>query len=212
MNAVDEFSRHLAQCPLIAILRGVKPEKVVEIADCLVRAGITIIEVPLNSPRPMTSIACLASQFADRAFIGAGTVRTVREVEEVADAGGRLVVSPHVDTQVIEATLKVGLVSAPGYFTPSEAFAALNVGAHILKLFPAEAASPLVLKAQRAVLPRQTPIVVVGGITPQSLLAWHEAGASGYGLGGGLYRAGQSVAETEKNAKAYYQAFRDLSS
>ena len=154
MSALADFQRHFAGCPLVAIIRGVTPGDVEAIGEALVEAGIRIIEVPLNSPDPFDSIARLAKRLGDRALVGAGTVLSVENVARVADAGGQIIVAPNTDTEVIRATVARGLVSSPGFFTPSEAFAALAAGAHALKLFPAEAASPDVVKAQRAVLPK----------------------------------------------------------
>lgn len=206
MNAIQAFHAFFAECPLIAILRGLEPEESEAIAEALYEVGIRIIEVPLNSPHPLDSIGRLAARFGDRALIGAGTVLRVSEVAEVAAAGGRIIVSPSTDTAVIAAAAQAGLVSAPGYFTPTEAFAALGAGAHVLKLFPAEAASPAVVKAQRAVLPRDVPLVVVGGITPDRMADYRAAGANGFGLGGALYRPGQAAAQVGAQARAFVDA------
>lgn len=203
MNPADELKRRLASCPLVAIIRGVTPAEAEAIGAAVYEAGIRIIEVPLNSPEPLKSIERLASAFAGRALIGAGTVLTPEDVDRVYDSGGRLIVSPNTHGPVIEAAARAGLVSLPGYFTPSEAFEALRAGAHGLKLFPAEAASPDVVKAQRAVLPRDVPLLVVGGVRPDSMRPWIEAGADGFGLGSGLYRPGQSAEETAEKARAY---------
>ena len=205
-GSLDAFTSHFAACPLIAIIRGVTPDAVEAIGDALVEAGIRIIEVPLNSPDPLASIERLARRLGDAALIGAGTVLTVDQVTQVADAGGRIIVSPCVNPTVIAATAAAGLVSAPGYFTPSEAFAALDAGAHALKLFPAEAASPAVVKAHRAVLPLEVPLVVVGGITPDAMAPYFAAGADGFGLGGALYRPGQTSAEVAAQARAFVAA------
>lgn len=205
-SSLAAFTTQFAACPLIAIIRGVTPGEVEAVGDALVEAGIRIIEVPLNSPDPLVSIERLAQRLGDVALIGAGTVLTVDQVTQVADAGGRIIVSPCVNPQVIAATAAAGLVSAPGYFTPSEAFVALDAGAHVLKLFPAEAASPTLVKAQRAVLPRDIPLVVVGGITPDAMSPYVAAGADGFGLGGALYRPGQSSAEVAVQARAFVAA------
>jgi 2-dehydro-3-deoxyphosphogalactonate aldolase len=206
MDALALFRGCFATCPLVAIIRGVTPDEAEPIGRALITSGIRIIEVPLNSPEPLESIRRLANAFGDRALIGAGTVLTVGQVSEVAEAGGRIIVSPSTDAAVIAASAKAGLVSSPGYFTPSEAFIALQAGADALKLFPAEAASPAVVKAQRAVLPREVPLIVVGGVTPESMAAWRAAGADGFGLGGGLYRPGQTADETAAKAHAYVAA------
>ena len=204
------FAAHFAACPLVAVLRGLTPPEAPAIADALVEAGITLIEVPLNSPDPFESIALLARSHGERAVIGAGTVLTVENVRRVADAGGTLVVSPNTDTDVIRATVSAGMISLPGYFTPSEGFAALAAGAHGLKLFPAEGASPAFLKAQRAVLPRATAVLAVGGITPESMAAWRAAGADGFGLGSNLYRAGKPAADVAADARRFVSAAKDL--
>lgn len=203
MNAIEEFNRHFAVCPLIAILRGVKPDEAEAIGTAIVDAGFRIIEVPLNSPDPLESIRRLSASLGGRALIGAGTVLAPEQVAEVKNAGGRLIVSPNTNVEVIEESVAAGLVSSPGFFTPSDAFDALAAGAHALKLFPAEAASPAMLKSQRAVLPAGIPVIVVGGIRPDSMRPWLDAGADGFGLGGGLYIAGQSPAGTGEKARAY---------
>jgi 2-dehydro-3-deoxyphosphogalactonate aldolase len=159
--------------------------------------------VPLNSPQPFASIERLASKYGDRALIGGGTVLRSSEVGEVRDAGGRLIVSPNTDAAVIAETARCGLVSCPGYFTPSESFVAIAAGATGLKLFPAEAASPAILRAQRAVLPKDLPVMVVGGVQPANMQPWRAAGADGFGLGSGLYKPGQSAAKTAEKAQAY---------
>ena len=206
MERVETFRALFATCPLIAIIRGVEPGEVEAIGDALVEAGIRIVEVPLNSPRPLESIARLARRLDGRALVGAGTVLRAAEVAEVAAAGGGIIVSPSTNREVIEATVRAGLVSAPGYFTPSEAFAALEAGAHALKLFPAEAAAPAVVKAQRAVLPAATPLIVVGGVTPDSMAAYRAAGADGFGLGSALYRPGLGAGEVAERAAAFVAA------
>lgn len=206
MSARLLFDRHFDLCPLVAIIRGVTPAESVEIGRALLEGGIRIIEVPLNSPEPFASIERIAGDLGEEALVGAGTVLDPADVQRVADSGGRLVVSPNMNPAVIRATAETGLVSCPGFFTPTEAFAALDSGAHALKFFPAEAASPAVVKAQRAVLPRDVPLLVVGGVTPQSMRPWLEAGADGFGLGSGVYRPGQSAEETIEKARAYVEA------
>jgi 2-dehydro-3-deoxyphosphogalactonate aldolase len=157
----------LEACPLVAILRGLRPDEAEAIGDALIEGGVRIIEVPLNSPDPLDSIARLSKRFGSRAVIGAGTVLEVSQVAAVRAAGGSLIVSPSTNVDVIAASVAAGLTSCPGYFTPSEAFAAIGAGAHALKLFPAEAATPAEVKAQRAVLPRDIPLLVVGGVVPR---------------------------------------------
>jgi 2-dehydro-3-deoxyphosphogalactonate aldolase len=203
MNPSEQLKRRLAQCPLVAIIRGVTPDEVEAIGEAIWEAGIRIIEVPLNSPDPFESIRRLAACMGERALVGAGTVLEPAHVDAVRDAGGRLIVSPSTDPAVIAATAAAGMVSAPGYFTPSEAFAAIKAGATGLKLFPAEAATPAVLKAQRAVIPKDVPILIVGGVKPDGMRPWIEAGADGFGLGSGVYKPGRSPGETGMRARAY---------
>jgi 2-dehydro-3-deoxyphosphogalactonate aldolase len=197
------FQRHFDLCPLVAIIRGVTPDDVVAIGEALLDAGISIIEVPLNSPDPLVSIERLASRFGEAALVGAGTVLETAQVGAVAAAGGKLVVAPNTNVDVIAATVAAGMVSCPGYFTPTEAFSAIQAGAHALKLFPAEAASPAVVKAQRAVLPRDIPLIVVGGVKPEAMASWQAAGADGFGLGSGVYKPEQSAVQTREHARAY---------
>lgn len=208
MDAKDRFHFYFAQCPLVAIIRGVTPDEAVEIGEAIFDAGIRIIEVPLNSPDPIASIARLAERFGDRALVGAGTVLEPEDVARVADAGGRLIVSPNTHVPVIEATVGAGMVSSPGFYTPSDAFDALRAGAHALKFFPAEAASPKVVKALKAVLPPDVPLLVVGGVTPETVDRWLDAGADGFGLGSGVYRPGQDAQTVGRQAAAYVAAVR----
>ncbi|HEX8655526.1 MAG TPA: 2-dehydro-3-deoxy-6-phosphogalactonate aldolase [Allosphingosinicella sp.] len=208
MDARDEFRFFFGQCPLVAIIRGVTPGEAVEVGEAIFEAGIRIIEVPLNSPDPIASIERLARRFGDQALVGAGTVLDPQEVCQVAGAGGRLIVSPNTHVAVIEATVAAGLVSSPGFFTPSEAFAALRAGAHALKFFPAEGASPRVVKAMRAVLPPDVALLVVGGVAPDNMAPWIEAGADGFGLGSGIYRPGQDPATVGSQAAAYVAGVR----
>lgn len=203
MKPIERFNAAMAECPLVAIIRGVTPDEAEAIGEALYQAGIRMIEVPLNSPEPFRSIRALARKFGDRALVGAGTVLDPIDVARVADEGGALIVSPNTDPAVIHAAASADLVSLPGYFTPSEAFAALKAGAHGLKLFPAEAASPKVVKAQRAVIPADVPLLVVGGVTPDNMRPYLEAGANGFGLGSGLYRPGQSPEQVGAQARAY---------
>lgn len=205
MNPREELKRRLAICPLVAILRGVAPGEAEAIGEAVLAAGIRIVEVPLNSPDPLRSIETLARRFGEEALVGAGTVLDPADVGRVRDAGGGLIVSPNTFAPVIEAAAAAGLVSLPGFFTPSEAFAALRAGASGLKLFPAEAAAPAVVRAQRAVLPREVPLLVVGGVAPDNMGPWREEGADGFGLGSGLYKPGQSAAETAAKARAYVE-------
>ncbi|GGC44717.1 2-dehydro-3-deoxy-6-phosphogalactonate aldolase [Siccirubricoccus deserti] len=192
----------LARCPLIAILRGITPDEAVPVGEALVEAGVTILEVPLNSPEPVESIRRLARHFADRALVGAGTVMTAAQVGEVAGAGGRLLVTPHADPLLVHVAKTRRMFTAPGFFTPAEAFALLEAGADALKLFPAEAASPAVLKALLAVLPKGTAVVPVGGMAAESIPAWRAAGAAGFGIGSALYKPGDAAAVVGQRARA----------
>ena len=210
MSHLDAFRAHLAELPLVAIIRGVTPADVEAVGAALLDAGFRIIEVPLNSPDAFASIERLATLAGDRATIGAGTVLAAADVRRVAAAGGRIVVAPNSDAQVIAATVAAGLVSAPGYFTPSEAFAAIAAGAHALKLFPAEAAGPAVVKAQLAVLPRDIPLIVVGGIRPDNMRPYLDAGATGFGLGSSLYRPGMTAVEVAAAARNFAAAVAGL--
>lgn len=198
--------------PLVAILRGLAPENAVEIGDRLVEAGFTTLEVPLNSPDPLESIARLAKRHGQQALVGAGTVLSAADVAPIAEAGGTLVVMPHSDARVIAEVKRLGLLCAPGVATPTEAFAALAAGADLLKLFPAELLAPPVVKAWRAVLPDDAPLVPVGGIAPASMAAYWEAGVAGFGLGSALYRPGDTADEVASRAEGFVTAFRRLPS
>ena len=202
MNPKELFQRYLCECPLIAIIRGVRSDEAEAIGNAIYEGGIRIIEVPLNSPEPLRSIELLATRFGDRMLVGAGTVLRKEQVDEVKSAGGRIVVSPDTNTEVIAATAAAGLVSSPGYFTPSEAFAAIRAGAHSLKLFPAEGASPKVLQGHLAVIPKDVPVLAVGDISSENMGPWLDAGAAGFGLGSGLYKPGQSAADTLAKPRA----------
>ena len=200
----------LDRLPLIAILRGVLPEEVVGIGRALVDAGFAIVEVPLNSPRPLESVRRLHDAFGDEVLVGAGTVMTVAQVREVADAGGRVIVMPHGDAEVVRAAKAAGLVCMPGIATPTDGFAALASGADALKLFPAETLLPAVLRAMRSVFPAGTRFLPVGGITLDSMAEYVAAGASGFGLGSALYRKGQDAESVGANARAFVAAWRRL--
>ena len=197
----------LARCPLVAILRGLRPEEAEAVGEALVEAGLLVIEVPLNSPEPLRSIEALARRFGGRALIGAGTVRRAAEVEAVAAAGGRLIVTPHADAAVVRAAKARGLLAVPGFFTPAEAFSLLDAGADALKLFPAEASNPAALRAMRAVLPPGTPVLPVGGMDAATMPAWRSAGAAGFGVGSSVFKPGDTAAAVAGKAKALLAAF-----
>ena len=199
----------LAPTPLIAILRGVKPDEAEAIASVIVDAGFGAIEVPLNSSDPLKSIEIMAGRFGETTLVGAGTVLTPGAVEAAAAAGARLIVAPNADPAVIERALKIGLFVLPGVATPTEAFASQSLGASALKLFPAEAMPPEVVRAWRSVLPKETQLFPVGGITPERIASYRKAGADGFGIGGALYRAGIAAAEVERAAQAFVAAWRD---
>lgn len=193
--------------PLIAILRGVTPDEVVPIADAIVDAGITWIEVPLNSPEPLDSIAKLVARIGDQAVIGAGTVLTPQEVGAVAATGARLIVSPNMNPEVIRMTKAKGLISFPGVFTASECFNALEAGADGLKIFPGDVLGAGGLKAIKAVLPQTAAVYAVGGVGPHNMADWIAAGAIGFGLGSSLYRPGYDVGKVAANAAEIVSAF-----
>ncbi len=199
----------LAETPLIAIIRGVRPEEVLHIGDALVRAGIRVIEVPLNSPDPFASIETLARQFSEEAVIGGGTVVRVEDVDRLAEAGGRIAVAPNTATGVIARTLELGLTPMPGFFTATEAFAALGAGAAHLKLFPASTGGVTHMKALRAVLPPEARLYAVGSVRPTEFRSWRNAGAFGLGLGSELYKPGMSAAEVFERAVQAVQACRE---
>jgi 2-dehydro-3-deoxyphosphogalactonate aldolase len=208
-NKLARFNAAFAALPLVAILRGLEPAEALPVGRALVEAGFTLLEVPLNSPDPMQSIALLSSHFP-QVVVGAGTVLTAAQVHDVHAAGGQMVIAPNFSELVVRETLRLGLVSLPGIITPTEAFAALAAGANALKLFPAELASPAVVKALLAVLPPGTRILPVGGIDAASLPAWQRAGASGFGIGSSLYKPGKEVAEIAHDAAGLVAAYRRL--
>lgn len=195
-----------AACPLVAILRGLTPEEALAVGEALVDSGFTILEVPLNSPRPLESIALLASHLKGRAIVGAGTVLTTTAAEEVVAAGGELIVMPHADTAVIARAKELGAACVPGVATPTEAFAALAAGADALKIFPAELVDPKGIKAMLAVLPKGVRLLPVGGITPDTMGPYLAAGAAGFGLGSALYAPGTTADEVGARARAFIQA------
>ena len=208
MPALHRPDQHFAALPLIAILRGIRPDEILPVGRALFEAGFRLIEIPLNSPEPLESIRRLASELGDRAHVGAGTVLRATQVHEVAAAGGTLIVSPNANPDVIRATKTAGLLSFPGVATPTEGFAAIDAGADGLKLFPAEQLGPAVVKAWRAVFPADIPLVPVGGVNPENMGSFVAAGASGFGLGSALYKPGHSAEQVREVAAAYVTAWQ----
>lgn len=205
-DAVRTFETAMRRLPLVAILRGLTPGEASAIGEALTGEGFLLIEVPLNSPGPLDSISQLAAAHP-QVLVGAGTVLSAQDVQAVHAAGGRLVVSPCFDAEVVQAAVARGMVCLPGVLSPTEAFAALRAGAQGLKLFPAEMAPPAVVKALRAVIPREVPLLPVGGVSPQNLGAYRAAGASGAGLGSALYRPGDHADKVRAHARAFVQAW-----
>lgn len=197
-------------CGIIAILRGIAPNTALAVGEALFQAGIRIMEVPLNSPEPFRSIAMLAETFRRRMIVGAGTVLDAGSVDQLKASGGEISVSPDCNPQVIARAVELGLVPIPGVFTPTEAFAAIRAGVRHLKLFPAEAASPVTVKAWKAVLPRHVKLYAVGGVTPQNMQAWADAGCDGFGIGSNIYKPGLSADDVARNASAFVAAWRSL--
>jgi 2-dehydro-3-deoxyphosphogalactonate aldolase len=208
MTDRDRAKSHFTELPLIAILRGIRPDEVVAIGRTLVEAGFRLVEVPLNSPDPIESIRRLAADLGNRATVGGGTVLSGDDVSRIAAVGGSLVVSPNIHPAVIAAARAAGMLSGPGVCTPTEAFAAIDAGADFLKLFPAEQLEPAVVKAWRAVLPADMPLVPVGGITPATMASWRAAGATGFGLGSALYKPGMTSADVGRTAESLLDAWR----
>lgn len=207
---IETFGDWLNRWPLIAILRGIKPGEALDIGATLVETGFTIIEVPLNSPEPYASIMRLAKRFGDKALVGAGTVTDWEQVSKVADAGGKVIVLPHADERVVEAAKRRNLFVVPGFATPTEAFRMIGAGADAIKLFPAEASPPKVLRSLLAVLPKEIPVLPVGGITPNSMKDYWDAGAGGFGLGSSLYKPGDAAAKVAQAAADFRLALHAL--
>lgn len=205
-----ELEDYLEPLPLVAVLRGITPGEIPDVADALYAEGFRILEVPLNSPRPFDSIRLLANQYGERCLVGAGTVIEVADVARVRDAGGALIVMPHADVAVVREAKRLGMVCLPGVATPTEAFAALAAGADGLKLFPAEAMVPATLRAWRAVLPKAALVFAVGGIRPDNMAPWWTVGADGFGTGSNLYKPGAATPRVRAAAAAYAAAFRAL--
>ena len=206
MNPPTKFSAAMARLPLVAILRGLQPTEALAVGQALVDAGWHLIEVPLNSPQPLQSIASLRQAFP-QALVGAGTVLTPADVRLVQSAGGELIVSPNFNPAVVAEAVRLGMVCLPGVMTASEAFAALAAGASGLKIFPAEMITPLVLKALRAVLPADALVLPVGGITPHNMQAFRSAGASGFGIGSALFKPGMTAADVAESAAGFEAAW-----
>lgn len=206
-----DFITTLRQTGLIAILRGIPPDQAEAVGATLYEQGFRIIEVPLNSPEPLLSISRLRRILPSDCWVGAGTVTTVTQLHDVAQSGGQLIISPHTDPVLIEETKHVGLISLPGAATPGEAFSALAKGADAVKQFPAEAISPVVVKAWRAVIPAAIPLLPVGGITPQTIPDYRTAGASGFGVGGALYQPGMTASQVASHAADFVTAWRTSS-
>ena len=193
--------------PLVAILRGVLPDEVTDIGQALIDAGFGMIEVPLNSPDPLVSIARLADKFGDRAIIGAGTVLSASQVDQVVNAGGRLIVSPNMNAEVIAQTKNRDALSYPGVFTPTEAFAAIDAGADALKFFPASLHGPGGIKAIKAVLPADMPVLAVGGVSVPTIAEWLSAGSDGFGIGSNIFQIGWTADKIAREAQAFVKAF-----
>ena len=204
-----DLNAWLERAPIVAILRGIRPDEAEPIVAALEEEGIRIAEVPLNSPEPFDSIARLARRFGERMLIGAGTVRWPDDVQRIAESGGQLVVTPHADVAVVRAAKQAGLLAAPGFLSPTEAFALLDAGADALKLFPAEAVSPAVLTAIRAVLPSATAVIPVGGMGAATLAPWRRAGAAGFGVGSSIYKPGDGAAQVREKARVLLAALAE---
>ena len=205
---LENFLSYLKEYPLIAILWGITPAEVIEISEVLVNKNFKIIEIPLNSPDPIKSIEMLVSHFKDEVIIGAGTVMDLGSIKMIAEAGARLSVMPNGNVRIVKAAKARGLITIPGVYTPTEAFAMIESGADALKLFPAEGAPPMVLKAMKAVLPTAVPILPVGSITPDKMAEYQKAGANGFGLGSALYKPGMTVDEVAQNADAFNEGLK----
>ncbi len=204
------FDEAVAACGLVAILRGITPVEAVDVGAALAEAGLRVVEVPLNSPDPFASIERLASAFAGRLVVGAGTVLEPSDINLLKSHKGAIAVSPDCNPAVIARAKEAGIVPLPGVFTPTEAFAAIRAGAQHLKLFPAEAASPATVKAWRAVLPKKVKLFAVGGITPANMQPWIDAGVAGFGIGSNIYKPGMSAADVSLAATAFMDAWKAL--
>ena len=208
MTLLNRFNSALKHQPIIAILRGLKPDEALDVGEALVRAGITIIEVPLNSPQPLDSVGLLARALKGRALVGAGTVLSQEDVEAVHQAGGELIISPNMNPQVIGRTKALGLVSLPGIFTPTEAFAALAAGADALKIFPGELASMAYVKAITAVLPKDAQLLLVGGVSAATIGQWKNSPIAGFGIGSSIFKPGMRPDEVQNRASELISAWQ----
>ena len=206
LSPMEEFARRLLEQPVVAILRGITPTEIEAVAAALIDQDFRMIEVPLNSPDALESISLLADAFGEQALVGAGTVLNKDDVHAVWGAGGRMIVSPNTNVDVIRTSVELGLLSLPGFATPSEAFTAVDAGAHGLKLFPAEGCPPNVLKAMMAVLPPAIPVLAVGGVSDKNMADYWQAGAKGFGIGSALYKPGRSAADVAAAAKRFAAA------
>jgi 2-dehydro-3-deoxyphosphogalactonate aldolase len=204
------FEDAMKRCGVIAILRGITTREIEAVGEALVEAGITIAEIPLNSPDPFLSIQTMARAFKGRLVVGAGTVLSIPDVNLLNAHQGQISVSPDCNPDVIMRAVELGMVPLPGVFTPTEAFAAMRAGATALKLFPAEAASPATIKAWRAVVPRRIRLLAVGGVTPSSMKAWFDAGCDGFGIGSNIYKPGTTAAEVRQAAGNFVEAWNAL--
>ncbi len=205
-----DFKKWLEEIPLIAILRGIGPDECLEIGRELCQIGFRLLEIPLNSPDPFKSILKLSLNLKGTALIGAGTILHINQLEQLRDSGGELAVMPHVNLELIRKAKNLDLACVPGVCTPSEAFAALSAGADALKVFPAEMITPKVLKAWKAVLPKETLLLPVGGILPNSMASYISSGATGFGLGSALYRPGLSAGDVRINGEAFLKSWKNL--
>ena len=206
---LSQFQSHMDKLPLVAILRGLKPEEALAVGQAIVNAGFHILEVPLNSPEPLRSIQILAEAFPN-ALVGAGTVTTAQQVRDIKAAGGQLIISPHLDDHVVCEAVNLGLIALPGVATPTEAFRAIALGAHGLKLFPAEMISPAVVKSMRAVLAGHIRLIPVGGIGTHNMSDYRKSGASGFGIGSALFAPGKSASAVGESAAAFVQAWQNV--
>lgn len=210
MTLMEQWQDALKTLPLVAILRGLRPAEALDVGEMLVQAGFRIVEVPLNSPDPFDSIKRLVQTLGKRAIVGAGTVLTVADVETLHAAGGQICISPNANPDVIRRAKALGLISFPAFFTPTEAFSAIDAGADAIKLFPAELAGTTGLKAMKAVLPKHIPVFPVAGVTPDNMKDFLEAGAAGFGIGSAVFKPGDTPEIVYKKARAFVEGWEAL--